>query len=150
MAGWGLCYTQPPSCQRTTPSGLPECSALHFSHSKGGKHERQKDERRRSERRPAMGDDPRHRKGKNAPHGAGGNRRAVLVGIHAAAFFRRQTCRASRPERHCGTAPDRRPAQTQFRDASAGQNSPGHSGTPGRRPAETGLGHPENFTALPS
>ena len=35
MAGWGLCYTHPPSCQRTTPSGLPECSALRFSHSKG-------------------------------------------------------------------------------------------------------------------
>lgn len=34
-----------------------------------------------------MGDDPRHRKGKNAPHGAGGNRRAVPVGIHEAAFF---------------------------------------------------------------
>ena len=40
-----------------------------------------------------MGDDPRHRKGKGASHGAGGNRRAVPVGIHAAAFFRRQACR---------------------------------------------------------
>ena len=35
MAGWGLCYTQPPSCQRAAPSGHPECSALRFSHSKG-------------------------------------------------------------------------------------------------------------------
>ncbi len=35
VAGWGLCYTQPPSCQRAAPSGHPECSALRFSHSKG-------------------------------------------------------------------------------------------------------------------
>lgn len=35
MAGWGLCYTQTPSCQGTSPLEPPECSALRFSHSKG-------------------------------------------------------------------------------------------------------------------
>ena len=146
-----MCYTQPPSCQRTTPSGLPECSALRFSHSKGKRHERQKDGRRWPERRQEMGDDPRHRKRKNAPHGAGGSRRAVPVGIHAAAFFWRQAaCGPHGPECRCGIAAYRRPAQTQFRDVAAGQSSPGHSGMPGRRPTETGLGHPKNLTALPS
>lgn len=96
-----------------------------------------------------MGDDPRHRKGKGASHGAGGNRRTVPVGIHAAAFFRRQACRASRPERHRGTAPDRRPAQVQFRDASAGKSAAGHYETARRRLAKSGLGHSENLAALP-
>lgn len=96
-----------------------------------------------------MGDDPRHRKGKGAPHGAGGNRRAVPVGIHEAAFFRRQACRASRPERYCGTAPDRRPAQAQFRDASAGKCAAGHYETARGRTAKSGLGHSENLAALP-
>lgn len=151
VAGWGLCYTQPHPARRLTPSGLPDCSALRFSHSKGKRHERRKDRRRRPERRPEMGDDPRHRKRKNAPHGAGGNRRTVPVGIHEAAFFRRQAAGGScRPEYRCGTEADRRPAQAQFRDASAGESSPGYSGTAGGRPAESGLGHPENLAAVSS
>ena len=46
-----------------------------------------KKEGERTNRRAEMGDHPRHRKGKNAPHGAGGNRRIISVGIHEAAFF---------------------------------------------------------------
>ena len=148
----GGCATpQPHPARRLTPSGLPKCSALRFSHFKGIRHERQKKGRRRTNRRAEMGDHPRHRKGKNAPHGVGGNHRIVSVGIHAAAFFRRQAAGGScRPEYRCGTEADRRPAQAQFRDASAGESSPGYSGTAGGRPTESGLGHPENLAAVSS
>ena len=146
-----MCYTTTPSCQKAdalwTP-GMLGASLLAFQ--RPG-HERRKDRRQRPERRPEMGDDPRHRKRKNAPHGAGGNRRTVPVGIHAAAFFRRQAAGGScRPEYRCGTEADRRPAQAQFRDASAGESSPGYSGTAGGRPTESGLGHPENLAAVSS
>ena len=87
MAGWGLCYTTTPSCQKADASGLPECSALRFSHSKGQDMKDGKTEDGgRSAARKWVTIRVTERE-KNTPHGAGGNRRTVPVGIHAAAFF---------------------------------------------------------------
>ena len=83
----GGCATpQPHPARRLTPSGLPKCSALRFSHFKGIRHERQKKGRRRTNRRAEMGDHPRHRKGKKRSL----TEQAEIAGLSLSEYMRRR------------------------------------------------------------